>query len=130
MEALIFDTTFLIDFQRERRQGQGNAHIFLEAHTESLALLPVAAYGEFTEGFECLDDPNLINIVDSFEILPVTQAVGTTYAQLTRKMRRQGTLIGANDLWIAATAVEKQLPLVTRNVSHFARFAGLVVLGY
>lgn len=130
MEALIFDTTFLIDFQRERRAGEGRAHAFLAAHTESLALLPVTAYGEFAEGFERLDDPNFLQMVDSFEILPITEAVAAKYAAVTRKLRSRGNLIGANDLWIAAIALEQQLPLVTRNVEHFSRVAGLAVRGY
>ncbi|MFZ4780152.1 MAG: type II toxin-antitoxin system VapC family toxin [Terrimicrobiaceae bacterium] len=130
MEALIFDTTFLIDFQRERRTGAGKAHAFLQSHAESRALLPVTAYGEYAEGFERLDDPNLTSVVDSFEILPITPAVGIAYALLTRKLRNQGALIGANDLWIAATAIEKGLPLVTRNLAHFARVEGLQVRTY
>ena len=41
MDSLIFDTTFLIDFQRERAVGKGPAHAFLERHTEDIAYLPV-----------------------------------------------------------------------------------------
>ncbi|CAN5410620.1 hypothetical protein BH09VER1_BH09VER1_10040 [soil metagenome] len=130
MEALVFDTTFLIDFQRERRTGKGKAHSFLRANSESLAFLPVTAYGEYAEGFDQFDDPNFLQVVDSFEILPITQNVATTYAAVTRKLRSLGNLIGANDLWIAATAMERQLPLVTRNIEHFTRVAGLEVRRY
>ncbi len=130
MEALIFDTTFLIDFQRERRMGAGPAHAFLAAQSESIALLPVTAYGEFAEGFDRPDDPQLVSVVDGFEILPITQAVGAIYAAVVRKLRAQGGLIGTNDLWIAATAMGEQLPLVTRNTDHFTRVEGLQVRGY
>ncbi|MEI6072443.1 MAG: type II toxin-antitoxin system VapC family toxin [Verrucomicrobiae bacterium] len=130
MDALIFDTTFLIDFQRERRSGAGRAHEFLQAHAESLAFLPVTAYGEFAEGFESLEDPNFLHVVDSFEILPVTEAVARIYARLARKLRAKGRLIGANDLWIAASAIEKRLPLVTRNLDHFSRLSGVEVRSY
>ncbi|MFA7343872.1 MAG: type II toxin-antitoxin system VapC family toxin [Terrimicrobiaceae bacterium] len=130
MEALIFDTTFLIDFQRERKAAAGKTRAFLSAHAESLAFLPVTAYGEFAEGFDSLDDPNFLNVVDSFEILPVSEAVAGRYAQMVRRLRANGNLIGANDLWIAATAVEKRLPLVTRNLEHFSRIPGLEVRSY
>ena len=130
MDALIFDTTFLIDFQRERRSGAGRAHEFLQAHAESLAFLPVTAYGEFAEGFESLEDPNFLHVVDSFEILPVTEAVARIYARLARKLRAKNRLIGANDLWIAASAIEKRLPLVTRNLDHFSRLSGVEVRSY
>lgn len=130
MDALIFDTTFLIDFQRERTTGTGKAHEFLRVYAESLAFLPVTAFGEFAEGFESLDDPNFLSVVDSFEILPVTEEVARTYAGLTRTLRAQGRLIGANDLWIAAIATEKRLPLVTRNLEHFSRISRLEVRSY
>ena len=130
MDALIFDTTFLIDFQGERRAGAGRAHEFLHAYAESLAFLPVTAYGEFAEGFESLEDPNFLHVVDSFEILPVTEAVARIYARLARKLRAKNRLIGANDLWIAASAIEKRLPLVTRNLDHFSRLSGVEVRSY
>lgn len=130
MDALIFDTTFLIDFQRERKAGTGGAHTLLQTCAECLAFLPVTAYGEFAEGFESLEDPNFLHVVDSFEILPVTEPVARRYSRLTRKLRKHGGLIGSNDLWIAAAAMDKRLPLVTRNLEHFARIPGLEVRGY
>lgn len=130
MEALIFDTTFLIDFQRERAGSRGGAHAFLEAHAEALAYLPVTAYGEFAEGFPDRTDAAFLSIVESFELLPVTRNVADVYASLARTLRTRGQLIGSNDLWIAAAALEKDWTLVTRNVTEFARVPGLKIRGY
>jgi tRNA(fMet)-specific endonuclease VapC len=131
MESLIFDTTFLIDFQRERRSGQpGRAHQFLRSHAEKGAYLSVVAYGEYAEGFHSLEDPAFVSLVESFEILPVTRTVAARYGEITRKLRRNGQVIGANDLWIAATALDCGFPLVTGNADHFARVEGLSVLNY
>lgn len=131
MDSLIFDTTFLIDFQRERAgKGQGPAHEFLRENRECLALLPVTAYGEFCEGFDDPSDPAFLSLVDSFEILPIVPRVAELYAKETRRLRRLGKLIGTNDLWIAAIALERKLPLVTRNLDHFARIRGLELRGY
>ena len=130
MEALIFDTTFLIDFQRERHNGRGVAHTFLEAHAEAIAYLPVTAYGEFAEGFENQNVAALLSIVESFELLPVTRTVANTYAQIARDLRARGRLIGSNDLWIAAAALEMNHPLVTRNTLDFSRIPGLQLRSY
>jgi tRNA(fMet)-specific endonuclease VapC len=131
MEALIFDTTFLIDFQRERTSEKvGAAHRFLLEYQEAAALLPVIAYGEFCEGFESSDDVCFLSFVESFEVLPITPLVASIYATEVRRLRRRGQLIGSNDLWIAATALEKGLPLVTRNMGDFARIHDLRLLGY
>ena len=69
-------------------------------------------------------------MVESFELLPVTRGVADTYAKITRNLRSKGRLVGANDLWIAATAIENDNPLVTRNVSDFSRIPGLELRSY
>lgn len=131
MESLIFDTTFLIDFQRERTgKSAGGAHEFLQAHADAGAYLPITAYGEFAEGFADRMDKAFLSVVESFELLPVTRTVADTYAGIVRKLRARGRLIGTNDLWIAATALEKNWPLVTRNTEEFARVAGLQLRSY
>ena len=38
--------------------------------------------------------------------------------------------LSANDLWIAATALANQVPVVTRNDREFSRVQGLQVLSY
>ena len=123
MESLIFHTTFLIDFQRERNGGgTGSAHDFLKENRECFALLPVVAYGEFCEGFDHPSDRAFLSLVESFEVLSVTPRVAELYAREVRRLRRLGKLIGTNDLWVAAIALERELPLVTRNLDHFARY--------
>jgi predicted nucleic acid-binding protein len=52
------------------------------------------------------------------------------YGQAFRYLRANGLLIGANDLWIAATALANGMPVVTRDEAHFRRVPGLDVLTY
>ena len=39
-------------------------------------------------------------------------------------------LIGDNDVWIAATALAFDLPLVSPNARHFSRVPGLTIAAY
>ncbi len=39
-------------------------------------------------------------------------------------------LIGTNDLWIAATALANDMPLVTKNAEHFRRVPGIEIADY
>jgi predicted nucleic acid-binding protein len=41
-----------------------------------------------------------------------------------------GESLGANDLWIAASAIANQTPRVTRNAREFRRVPGLEVMDY
>ena len=61
--------------------------------------------------------------------LPINGIASIRY-HIVRHLRQAGLLIGANDLWIAAVALEHSLPLVTDNISHFGRIPDLQVLGY
>jgi len=131
MESLIFDTTFLIDFQRERtHRKEGRAQRFLRNHADKGAFLSMVAYGEYAEGFKNFSEPAFLSVVESFELLPVTRKTAEHYAEITRFLRNEGRLIGANDLWIAAAAREHDLPLVTDNADHFGRVPDIQVIAY
>ncbi len=75
-------------------------------------------------------DAAFLSVVESFELLPVTRAVADVYARIVRALRARGRLIGANDMWIAAVALEKNWPLVARNTDDFARVPGLQLRSY
>lgn len=127
-----FDTTFLIDLQRERARGRsdGPAHRFLAADRERELHLSATALGEFSEGFDDRDDP-VLRIVRELHVLLVTdEETALEYGRITRRLRTEGRLIGTNDLWIAAASIRHGIPLVTANTHELARVDGLEVLGY
>lgn len=59
--------------------------------------------------------------------LALTYSILERYAELRREMRRSGGLIGDVDTLIAATAVDRDLTLVTLD-SDFQRVPGLTVM--
>lgn len=127
-----FDTTFLIDFQRERTRGEtgGPAHAFLGADPDLELLLPATALGEFAEGFDDPEDPVLRTVRELHVLLPIDEETALAYGRITRALRATGTLIGTNDLWIAATSVRHEVPLVTANVAELRRVEGIQILPY
>lgn len=132
MEALSFDTTFLIDFQRERSKGDadGAAHRFLRASQDVEMSLSTVALGEFAEGFAGVEHPVVRMVRERYVLLPVDETASLVYAGVARDLRSRGSLIGTNDLWIGAVSLRFRLPIVTRNREHFERIEGLEVLGY
>jgi predicted nucleic acid-binding protein len=132
MARLALDTTFLIDLQRERR-GRASARpatTFLLAHQDTELLLPAVALGEYLEGFADPDSRDARALVAPLRLLEVTADVARSYAVTVRALRATGRLIGTNDLWIGCTARAAGLPILTRDVAHFRRIAGLEVVGY
>ena len=65
-----------------------------------------------------------------FQMLPHDSEVAWRYGEIQRDLSARGLVIGANDLWIAAVGLARDLPVVTRNEREFARVPGLEVLTY
>jgi tRNA(fMet)-specific endonuclease VapC len=131
MERLSFDTTFLIDLQKEKLRGEHEvAHSFVESYRQHEYCLSMIALGEFVAGFADPHVPECIDFVRQFKLLAQDELTAFHYGRLFREMKSRGHLIGANDLWIASSALRAGLPLVTRNVAKFSRVPRLQVIGY
>ena len=72
----------------------------------------------------------LLALVDHLELVPVDRAVALAYAQIRASLERQGTPIGANDLWIAAQAQALNAVLVTDNTREFGWVEGLALVNW
>jgi tRNA(fMet)-specific endonuclease VapC len=59
-------------------------------------------------------------------VVPVDEETADRYAVIHDQLRRAGTPVGSNDLWIAASALQHGLRLLTLD-ADFQRIPGLVV---
>jgi tRNA(fMet)-specific endonuclease VapC len=128
--SLILETTFLIDFERERLLGEGDTVSFLRSWSNHRLLITHTIAGELACGSSLSAQRRWEAFVKPFLILPWTPAVDWRYGQLYRYLKSQGLMIGANDLWIAATALVHGCPVVTANTAHFRRVPDLEVIAY
>jgi len=88
-------------------------------------LVPFVVLGELRAGFAGgvrtgENEANLVRFLDSRRVDLVFADEDTThhYARLFHQLRRQGTPIPTNDLWIAALVVQHELHLFARD-AHF-----------
>jgi predicted nucleic acid-binding protein len=65
-----------------------------------------------------------------YPILPWSNDVSWQYGEIYPALAAKGQLIGANDLWIAATALVHGMGVVTNHGDEFSRVPGLMVVGY
>jgi predicted nucleic acid-binding protein len=130
MTDLLFDTCFLIDLEREMKRGRARAHRFLELNPNSRPCLSWIVAGEFAEGFGDIRHPACAAMLARFDILDMNEETAHQYAITTRHLRSQNKPIGANNHWIAAAALARQIPLVTNNSNQFSRIPGLSVISY
>jgi predicted nucleic acid-binding protein len=122
---LIADTTFLVGLWRK----QSWAVDFAQRHRRQILGVPWIVLGEFWHGaLRAGHDEEVVRkflgagmpICDASPMVPI-------YASVSCQAQKDGfySLIGQNDLWIAATALSQSLPLVTRNRRHFDKIRGL-----
>lgn len=60
-------------------------------------------------------------------VLPTDRETASQYAAICTSLKTSVTPIPANDIWIAALALQHNLPIVTRD-SHFEKISSLHLL--
>ena len=68
------------------------------------------------------------HVLSGLEPVPITEAVARVHAGVWAELERRGEVLGAHDLWIAATAVAHGFGVATRNRRDFGRVPGLRVI--
>ncbi len=95
---------------------------------EELAV-PAVVLGEYRYGLaesrDRLKYENwLTEILKSCRVLDIDRITSTHYAQIRSALRIAGFPIPRNDIWIAALAIQHEMPLISRDV-HFDAIPGL-----
>jgi predicted nucleic acid-binding protein len=103
-------------------QGEGRLH------------LPTVVLGEYRYGLlRSSHREHLGQLLDTLtaqcRVLPIDPETAQHYATVREALRRRGTPIPENDVWIAALARQHRLPVVSRD-RHFDRVEELVRLGW
>lgn len=129
---MILDSSFLVDFERETAHRKtGPATKFLETRTDEELCITFTIAGELAAGESMgRDRAKWDCFIRPFRFFGYNDEVAWRFGEIFRELRRKGALIGANDMWIAATALANGQPLVTRNVDEFRRVSDLEVLSY
>ncbi len=129
--ALIVETSFLIDLEREHNRGTpGPAVAFLESNGDARLYLSFIVAGELAAGTSLADRKRWETFLAPFYVLASNADVSWEYGRAYRYLQENGRLIGGNDLWIAATGLAYKMPVLTRDAEHFRRVPGLEVESY
>ena len=122
MPSYLLDTNILIaaingqKLVRDRLQNLQRGEI---------ALSPIVL-GELVTGVhksrqQVRNQDALTAVVRHIDLLPLDQQTAEHYGRIRAALEKKGTIIGANDLWIAAQARANGLVLVSNNTREFQR---------
>jgi len=128
---IVADTTVLIDLWRYRKSPRRLADLTTKV-SDAAIVVPWITQAEFSRGalFQGVSEEVLAEFYKSFHLIGLDQATIDAYCRLWVTMTRQGHAPDYPDLWIAACAAARQIPVLTRNPKHFANVPELQVIGY
>jgi len=129
--GILIDSSVFISFGRSGTDF--TAHI--QGREQDDIFLSVVSVSELLHGVHRAQHPDqkakrlafVEGIIAALPALPIDSATARSHAQLWAELSRQGTRIGVNDSWIAATCLTHGLRLATGNVREFERVPGLEV---
>jgi len=129
--GVLIDASVLIKAERgridlrDKLADRGDEEFFLSVVTASELLHGV--YRARDETTRARRAAVVEAVLQRFPLLPVDLATARLHAQIGADLASRGSLIGPNDLWLAASALAHGLSLATGNVREFGRVPGLIV---
>lgn len=125
---ILLDTNRYVDFCR------GLSEVVEVIRQAEKIFIPYIVLGELRAGFQCgkkslVNERLLIRFINSPRVDPLFPDENTThhYARLFSQLKKQGTPIPTNDLWLAALALQHDLQLFTRD-KHFEHIPQLLTV--
>lgn len=125
----MLDTNIIIYLMRNRPQGVADRVASLPAGDR--LVMSFITYGELLKGAQGSHDPaqsrtRIGRLTERIPVLYPDERTCQHYGHWADVLKRQGTPIGNNDLWIACHALGCGAVLVTHNTREFQRIDGLV----
>lgn len=128
--AVLIDTDLLVDLER----GVGNREVDAAIGDQDRAI-SVITVSELLHGVHRASGAQrtrrsafVEHLIAGMRAIEITEPVARVHADIWAQLAGKGELIGAHDLWIAATALAHGLALATGNGEEFARVPGLRVI--
>jgi tRNA(fMet)-specific endonuclease VapC len=96
--------------------------------------IPVIVLGEFRYGVSqsrhrLYYERWLTEYLPAFQVLDIDQTTTLSYSAIRNDLKKAGTPIPANDVWIAALCRQHSLPLISRD-HHFDAVSGITRLSW
>lgn len=131
------DTTFFVDLMnpgRDRHEASLARAQSIEEAGRPLYMSALTRFELFT-GSERYVEParerrRIQELLDRYPTLPLTPPAADRAGKIHGSLADEGRPIGTVDALVAATALEEDLPVLTRNADEFERVQGLLVQTY
>lgn len=130
---MIEDTSFLIDIINGDEDAMATLEL-VERENRPEKISAVTSL-ELYEGVERSEKPaaekrSVLRVLDSKHVIPADHDIMKHAGELSGRLVSEGQRIDREDCIVAATAIQENEPVLTRNQSHFDRIPNLDVETY
>ncbi len=123
---MVVDTSIVIEHLRAKQKA--DTTLFRLAEEPDLYISAVSMYELYMGASTKEKMQDIVKITGSFMILPFTDEVAIQASKIYHRLRTTNKMIEFRDIFIAATCLTFDLPIVTLNKKHFRRIDGLQIL--
>lgn len=123
---MVIDTSVVIQYIRTKDKS---ATIFYQLlNKNKIFISSVSLYELYIGATTIGKEEDILLLIQKIPILPFTDLIALKAAQIYRQLKAKNQLIEFRDIFIAATCMLENLPIVTLNKKHFERIEGLKVI--
>ncbi len=123
---MVADTGIFIEHLRAK--DKLSTTLYKISENTSIFISAVTVYELYMGATTKEKEQDVSVITENFIVLSFTDAVAQKAAEIYHKLRLSNQMIEFRDIFIAATCIVNELPLVTLNKKHFKRIEGLKIL--
>jgi tRNA(fMet)-specific endonuclease VapC len=125
--AVLIDTGLLVDLERGVANPQVDALIGGEDRAISVITASELLHGVHRArgGQRTRRSAFVEHLLAGMQAIEISEPVARVHADIWSQLAAKGEVIGAHDLWIAATALAHGMGLATGNTREFKRVPGL-----
>lgn len=120
---MVVDTGIFIDHLRAKDKTITSLYGIFER--EDLYLSSVTLYELMAGANSQTKKDDILLITSNFQVLEFSKAVAYRAAEIYQQLKKENQLIEFRDIFIAATSLVFDYPVLTLNKKHFQRIKGL-----
>ena len=122
---VLIDTSIIIEYLRKTNKEKT---LFWEIINKHECFISSVTVFELYSGAKDINHHKALDIVLShLTILPFDSKQAKIASSIFQKLKAKNKLIEFRDIFIASSAIEKQIPLATLNKKHFKRIDDLIL---
>jgi tRNA(fMet)-specific endonuclease VapC len=128
--AVLIDTDLLVDLERGVANPQVDKAIGDDDRAISVITVSELLHGvhRATGAQRTRRRAFVEHLLAGMQAIEITEQIARVHAEVWAELAGKGRMIGAHDLWIAATALAHGMDLATGNGDEFRRVSGLRVI--